>query len=127
MSTEKNLIIRCFTGGLLTEQRSVTKRNSQFTHFNYSSVSTCAIDHSQFLTNYKTLRKHIKLCYIYQLFKNMNTQDIFATSFVKESKPQLAQSKMTTVAVGPDTSSFKDWLHNRAIRRKANICIMTDL
>jgi len=72
----------------------------------------------------------ISVTYIYQLFKlfkNTNTQDIFATSFVKESKSRLAQSKMTTVTVGLDTGSFKDWLHNRAIRRKANNCIMTEL
>jgi len=59
MSTE-NLIIRCFTGGLLTEQRSVTKENSRFIHFNYSSVSTRANDHSQFLTHNKTLIKAVK-------------------------------------------------------------------
>jgi len=39
----------------------------------------------------------------------------------------LAQSQMTTVAVGLDTSSLKDWLHNCVIRIKANIAITTEL
>jgi hypothetical protein len=60
LSTE-NLKIRCFTGGLLTQQRSVTKENFSVTHFNYSSVFTCAIQHSQFLTSYRTLKKQLKL------------------------------------------------------------------